>query len=61
MAFQTVHDPVEAPKEYTDKYSFIQDEIRRHYAGMASVTDEAIGNITQTMKDAGYENTCKYS
>ena len=54
MAFQNCHGPVQAPKEYTDKYSFIQDETRRTYAGMVSITDEAIANITQTMKESGY-------
>lgn len=54
MAFQNCHGPVQAPEKYTEKYSFITDETRRTYAGMVSITDEAIGNITQTMKDAGY-------
>ena len=54
MAFQNCHGPVQAPEKYTEKYSFITDETRQTYAGMVSITDEAIGNITQTMKDAGY-------
>ena len=54
MAFQTVHAPVQAPKKYTDKYSFIEDETRRTYAGMVDIMDEAVGNITEAMKDAGY-------
>lgn len=58
MAFQNCHGPVQAPEKYTEKYSFITDETRRTYAGMVSITDEAIGNITQTMKDAGlWEDT----
>lgn len=53
MAFQNVHIPLQAPKHYTDKYSFIEDESRRTYAGMVDIMDEAIGNITEAMKDAG--------
>ena len=54
MAFQNVHAPVQAPQKYTDKYSFIEDETRRTYAGMVDIMDEAVGNITEAMKDAGY-------
>ena len=54
MAFQNMHAPVQAPKQYSDKYSFIEDETRRTYAGMVDIMDEAIGNITGAMKDAGY-------
>jgi len=58
MAFQNVHAPVQAPKKYTDKYSFIEDETRRTYAGMVDIMDEAVGNITEAMKDAGlWEDT----
>ena len=54
MAFQNAHEPVQAPKKYSDKYSFIEDETRRTYAGMVDIMDEAVGNITEAMKDAGY-------
>jgi len=54
MAFQNVHAPLQAPQQYIDKYSFIEDENRRTYAGMVDIMDEAIGNITEAMKDAGY-------
>ena len=53
MAFQNVHAPVQAPQKYTDKYSFIEDETRRTYAGMVDIMDEAVGNITEAMKEAG--------
>ena len=56
MAFQNVHIPLQVPKRYSDKYSFIDDEDRRTYAGMVDILDEAVGNITQAMKDAGYNN-----
>jgi len=54
VAFQNVHKPVQAPRKYTDKYSFIKDKTRRIHAGMVDIMDEAVGNITEAMKDAGY-------
>ena len=54
MAFQNVHASLQAPQQYIDKYSFIEDENRRTYAGMVDIMDEAIGNITEAMKDARY-------
>lgn len=53
MAFQNVHSPVQAPKQYVDKYKFIKDELRRGYASMVDILDEAIGNITKAFKSAG--------
>ena len=54
IAFQNVHDPVQAPQQYIDKYKFIKNNLRRTYAGMVAILDEAVGNITETFKIAGY-------
>ena len=54
MAFQNVHSPVQAPQQYVDKYSFIKDDLRRRYAGMVDILDEAVGNITEVFTSAGY-------
>jgi len=53
MSFQNVHSPVQAPQQYVDKYKFIKDELRRGYAGMVDILDEAVGNITKAFKSAG--------
>jgi len=53
MAFQNVHSPVQAPEQYVDKYKFIKDNLRRRYAGMVDILDEAVGNITKALKSAG--------
>lgn len=54
MAFQNVHGPVQAPKEQVDKYAFIKDPVRRTYAGMVDIMDDAVGNITDAFKEAGF-------
>ena len=54
MAFQNVHSPVQAPHQYVDKYKFIKNDLRRRYAGMVDILDEAVGNLTNTFKTAGY-------
>ncbi|XP_077868272.1 arylsulfatase B-like [Saccoglossus kowalevskii] len=57
LPFQAVHAPLQVPDKYSDMYKdTIHDESRRTYAGMTSCMDEAIGNITRTLKDKGIWN-----
>ena len=48
-----MHKATQAPEDYVDKYQFIEDKTRREYAAMVDIVDEAIGNVTQAMKQAG--------
>ncbi|XP_068685136.1 arylsulfatase B-like isoform X2 [Montipora foliosa] len=58
LPFQNVHFPGQAPQKYIDKYSFIDDKQRRTYAAMLDIVDEAIGNVTSSLKKAGlWQNT----
>lgn len=58
LPFQNVHFPVQAPQKYIDKYSFINNKIRRTYAAMLDIADEAIGNVTKSLEKSGlWENT----
>lgn len=56
MAFQNVHSPVQAPQKYVDKYKFIKDDVRRTYAGMVDILDEAVGNLTRIFQEHGLWN-----
>ena len=53
MAFENVHDPIQAPDEYLRKYNIIEDKERRGYAAMMDIVDEAIGNITAAFEEKG--------
>jgi len=53
LPFQNVHKPLQAPQKYINKYQFINNMARRLHAAMADIVDEAIGNVTQAMKQAG--------
>ena len=63
MPFQTPHsanpgDPLQVPERYFEKLSHIKHVKRRKYAGMVSVLDDAVGNVTQTLHQEGMlENT----
>ncbi|XP_048590720.1 arylsulfatase B [Nematostella vectensis] len=53
LPFQCVHDPAQAPIRFVDMYKHIKNKLRRHYAGMVSAVDEAIGNVTQALQQKG--------
>jgi arylsulfatase I/J len=57
-ATRSVHGLQQAPKLWFDRFSFIPDIPRRKYAAMVSYIDDALGNVTQALKDTGlYDNT----
>lgn len=53
LAFNAVHTPMDAPAEARAKFSSIQDPQRRTYAAMTWKMDEAVGRITQKLRDLG--------
>ena len=59
LPFTAVHDPIQAPERYTKPYEEeIVDDTRRTLAGMVTCLDEAIGNITKTLRKTGlFEDT----
>ncbi|XP_067663023.1 arylsulfatase B-like isoform X2 [Haliotis asinina] len=53
LPFQSVHAPLQVPQRFEDMYRNINTKQRRTYCGMVSALDEAIGNITQALRDSG--------
>ena len=58
LPFQSVHNPLQAPKEYLQLYEGVEDEDRRTYLAMVTAMDDVVGNVTESLKEAGlYENS----
>ena len=56
-AFQSVHSPIEAPAWAVEPYkSVFTDSARQTHAGMLSMLDLAIGNITDSLEITGLIN-----
>ncbi|KAI8483118.1 hypothetical protein Bbelb_391370 [Branchiostoma belcheri] len=52
------HDPKKAPEEYIKKYQNVKSKSVRTYAAMVTAMDEAIGNVTDALKQNGlWDNT----
>lgn len=54
LSFQAPHMPLQVPERFLKGYSYIKDHNRRFYAAMVSCLDEAVGNVTQALKEHGF-------
>jgi arylsulfatase A-like enzyme len=58
LTFNAPHTPYQAPKEYIDRYSAIQEPTRRTYAAMVACLDDEIGRVIAALeKKKMRENT----
>jgi len=55
-AFNAPHVPFQAPIDYYCRYAHVEDDNKRVYYSMISALDDAIGEVHQTIKDAGIED-----
>lgn len=54
-AFSAPHVPFQAPVDYYCRYAHVEDDNKRVYYSMISALDDAIGEVHQSIKDAGIE------
>lgn len=58
LSHTTPHTPLQATKQYLDRYRHIEDKATRIYAAMVSSLDDSVGTIVRTLKKIGqYDNT----
>lgn len=55
LSYNAIHSPMQAPKEYVDRFKDIEDEQRRVFAGMLSPMDDGIGRVLTKLREAGLE------
>lgn len=53
LAFTAPHTPYQAPQEWLNRYSGIEDEQRRAYAAMISAMDDQIGKVVAALDEKG--------
>jgi arylsulfatase A-like enzyme len=55
LAFNAVHTPMQAPADYLRRFTALEDQKRRTYAGMLSAMDDAIGRVLKAVREIGAE------
>ena len=53
LAFNAPHTPYQAPQDYVDRYSHLEDPTRRIYAGMISCLDDEVGRLVAALDKQG--------
>lgn len=53
LTFNAPHTPYQAPKEYVERFSSIEDPTRRTYAAMISCLDDEIGRVVAALDAKG--------
>jgi len=56
LAFNAVHTPMQAPQDYLQRFTTIEDKKRRTYAGMLSAMDDDIGKVLTALRESGFED-----
>ncbi|XP_036403168.1 arylsulfatase I [Megalops cyprinoides] len=58
LSLQAAHTPLQAPTRFLERYSSLGNRPRRHYAGMLSCVDDAVGQVVEELRHRGlYRNS----
>ncbi len=55
VTFNAVHNPLQAPAKYTDRFSQIKDDRHRTYAAMLSALDDNVGAVLGKLRELKLE------
>ncbi len=55
VPFSAPHTPFQAPEEYVDMFSHVEDENKRVYYAMIKALDDGVGMIMQALEELGLE------
>ncbi|MCL5746416.1 MAG: sulfatase-like hydrolase/transferase [Acidobacteria bacterium] len=55
LAFNAVHEPLQATTRYLDRFANIKDERHRMLAAMTAAMDDSVGAVLRKLRDAGLE------
>lgn len=50
LSFNAVHEPMESPKTYQQRFPHIKNALRRTHAGMTAAMDDAVGAVLATLR-----------
>ncbi len=53
LPFSAPHTPLQAPREYWERYAGVENEVHRAYYAMISSLDDAVGRILTALEEAG--------
>ncbi|MDA2924775.1 sulfatase [Acidobacteria bacterium AH-259-L09] len=56
LAFNAPHTPIEATREYVDRFPDEENLLRRTYMGMISALDDGVGKVLDALDEAGLTN-----
>lgn len=53
LEYHVVHEPVQSPTSYQDRYPHVTNPCRKAYCGMLSALDDGVANVTTALAAAG--------
>ena len=55
ISYNAPHTPLQAPQEYVDRYSHIEDPVKRMYRAMVASLDDNIGRLMEYLSEQGMD------